>query len=294
RKGDRMVQLTCHFETVNRTVTNSYGVVADSSIAETAIVNATAPSPNIRLRITDAQGLDITGARLGDELYMRIEMDDDAVFGIFARDLVAKSGKTDEQITLIDSNGCPADTKIFPALHRVANSKTLMGKFDAFKFADDVVVRFQVNVQFCLQDCEPTDCGVSSGPGVDNDNPSGKSFGRRRRRDISQSDDLSAYYTGDESSLPVVEDSTLLPDYPLQREIIVEGGVYAAAKSSANPSSRVHHSHCPVVSNGKYSSMVVIQHHPLIQRKGDRMVQLTCHFETVNRTVTNSYGVVAE
>ena len=116
-------------------------------------MNTTAPSPNIRLRITDAEGQDVTGARLGDELHLRIELDDDSVFGIFARDLLAKSGKTDETIVLIDSNGCPVDTNIFPALEKVPNSKALTGKFDAFKFADDVVVRFQVNVQFCLQVC---------------------------------------------------------------------------------------------------------------------------------------------
>lgn len=32
-------------------------------------------------------------------------MEDDSVFGIFARDLIAKSGKSDDQITLIENNG---------------------------------------------------------------------------------------------------------------------------------------------------------------------------------------------
>lgn len=97
------------------------------TVAETSIVNATAPSPNIRLRITDKEGQDITGARLGDELYLRIEMDDDEVFGIFARELVAKSGASrNESIMLIDSDGCPTDPNIFPALERIPNSKGLM------------------------------------------------------------------------------------------------------------------------------------------------------------------------
>ena len=130
---------------------NFYYSIRSPPIAETAIVNATAPSPSIKLRITDKEGVDITGARLGDELYLRIELNDDSVFGIFARDLIAKSGKTDESIVLIDSHGCPTDVNIFPELEQVPGSKALQGKFDAFKFADDVVVRFQVNVQFCLQ-----------------------------------------------------------------------------------------------------------------------------------------------
>lgn len=64
------------------------------------------------MRITDAAGADITGARLGEELYLRIELDDDSVFGIFARDLIAKSGKTQEAITLIDSVGCPTGKRV--------------------------------------------------------------------------------------------------------------------------------------------------------------------------------------
>lgn len=96
-------------------------------VAETSIVNATAPSPNIRLRITDKNGKDITGARLGDELFLRIEMDDDEVFGIFARELMAKSGSNqNESIMLIDSDGCPTDPNIFPVLERIPNSKGLI------------------------------------------------------------------------------------------------------------------------------------------------------------------------
>ena len=120
-------------------------------IGETSVVNATASSPNIRLRITDEEGRDVTGARLGQQLFLRVELDDDSVFGIFARDLVAKSGKTDEEIVLIDADGCPVDPKIFPRLERPRGQKFLVARFDAFKFAEDVVVRFQVNVQFCLQ-----------------------------------------------------------------------------------------------------------------------------------------------
>jgi hypothetical protein len=220
-------------------------------------VNATAPSPNIRLRITDRQGVDITGARLGDELYLRIELDDDSVFGIFARDLIAKSGKTDETIVLIDSSGCPTDTNIFPSLEKVANSKALQGKFDAFKFADDVVVRFQVNVQFCLQDCVPTDCDNNSSysggsTGTDTTSvTSSKSFGRRRKRDISQTEQSSdsdvididsESNSGDNHMVRTTTPATLLPDYPLHREIIVEG---ISVKSSRQPSIRAF--------NGRYS-----------------------------------------
>lgn len=177
------------------------------TVAETSIVNATAPSPNIRLRITDKEGQDITGARLGDELYLRIELDDDEVFGIFARELVAKSGQAaNESIMLIDSHGCPTDPNIFPVLERLPNSKGLVGKFDAFKFADDVVVRFQVNVQFCLQECLPVNCDNSRH--FDNELLKNmNSYGRRRKRETSK---MSSKTFGKQTA-------------ELHREIIVEG-----------------------------------------------------------------------
>lgn len=46
--------------------------------------------------------------------------------------------------------------------------------------------------------------------------------------------------------------------------------------------------------NGKYTSLVVIQHHPQIQRKGDRIVHVACHFEATNRTISNTYSVLVE
>lgn len=205
RKGDRIIKLLCIFETLNHTVSNSYNVIISDDGTATGIVNATAPSPQIRLRITDRNGLDINGARVGEELYLRIEIDDDSVFGIFARDLIATSGKTDEFITLIDSRGCPTDTNIFPPLERVPGTRALQGRFDAFKFPDDVVVRFRVSIHFCLDECEPVSCseGVSS-------------FGKRKKRQIVS------------STTPV------LNDYPLQREIIVEGITVTRITESPN------------------------------------------------------------
>ena len=55
-------------------------------------------------------------------------------------------------------NSCPTDSTIFPALENLSDGRTLVGRFDAFKFADDVVVRFQVNVHFCVGQCKPIQC----------------------------------------------------------------------------------------------------------------------------------------
>ena len=38
-------------------------------------------------RITTEDGEDISGTRLGEKLFLRIEMDRESIFGIFARNL---------------------------------------------------------------------------------------------------------------------------------------------------------------------------------------------------------------
>ena len=45
---------------------------------------------------------------------------------------------------------------------------------------------------------------------------------------------------------------------------------------------------------GIFSNTVVIQNHPVIQQKGDRAIKLYCYFETGEKTVTNSYNVLAD
>ena len=55
-------------------------------------------------------------------------------------------------------------------------------------------------------------------------------------------------------------------------------------------------SRCGVVreEDGVLSAVVVVQPHTVIQRKGDKAVQILCYFETGEKVVTNSYDVVAK
>ena len=120
----------------------------------TSIVNGTAPTPSVVLRITDGQGNDIDGTRLGEPLYLRIELDGESIFDIFARNLVAQSGVDEEEIVLLDDSGCPADP-VFPGLTKEPGTGALLGRFEAFKFSETTVVNFEVNVQFCQDQCNP-------------------------------------------------------------------------------------------------------------------------------------------
>lgn len=75
------------------------------------VVNASATSPEIRLRITDANGQDVQGTKLGEQLQLRIELkNEDSALDMQATHLMAMSGHTQQQIALIDSNGCPTDS----------------------------------------------------------------------------------------------------------------------------------------------------------------------------------------
>lgn len=160
RKSDRYIKLVCDFQTANKTVTSTYNVVANPWTS-TALINATSFAPKIRLRITDRHNSDIVGAKLGDELYLNIEAETESVYDMVARSVIAKSGGAEaESIMLIDKDGCPTDPRIFPALKKL-NRRMIRGKFDAFKFSTDVVVRFQVDVQFCLNKCPVTICDTS-------------------------------------------------------------------------------------------------------------------------------------
>ena len=156
RKSDRYIKLVCDFQTSNKTIMSSYNVLSNPWTS-TALINATSFAPKIRLRITDKFGNDITGAKLGDELQLRIEAESETVYDMVARSVLARSGTTDESIVLIDHEGCPADYRIFPPLKKI-NKRTIIGRFDAFKFSSDVVVRFQVDVQFCLNSCPAPNC----------------------------------------------------------------------------------------------------------------------------------------
>ena len=45
---------------------------------------------------------------------------------------------------------------------------------------------------------------------------------------------------------------------------------------------------------GVLSAVVVVQHHPVIQRRGDKAVQVLCYFQDSNKVVTNSYDILSE
>jgi len=229
QKGDRAIRLYCYFDIdQDKVVTNSYDIISETVDPRdpdaggvtptipgipTSIVNGTAPQPII-LRIVNSEGEDITGTKLGEPLFIRIEIDGDSIFDIFARNLIAESGLEDEEIKLLDDRGCPTDP-VFPGLQKDPETGALLGRFEAFKFSDTTVVNFQVNVQFCQDRCNPVDCG----DGV-------TSYGKRRKRQAIESNrselptELAERLVFD----PELNQEVIRFDLPLKKQIRVEIG----------------------------------------------------------------------
>ena len=235
RRGDKAVQVLCYFQATNKVVTNSYDIIAKylmkTSLASPhglyyssvdggpaqpppSVLNGTAETPAVRLRITTARGEDVTGTRLGEKLFLRIEMDSDSIFGMFARNLRALRGdsqENQESIQLLDERGCPTEPVIFSGLRKVeGDSKSLEGSFEAFKFSETSVVRFQVSVQFCVGECRPAQCEDGA-----------TSLGRRRREveELEEPEEL--------EELEVLELQT-----ELVKEIFVESPATASSSKS--------------------------------------------------------------
>ena len=88
-------------------VTGPDGVTLPSP-TPSSILNNTAPALGVRIRIVTGTGEDISGTKLGEKLFLRIEIDQASIYGIFAKNLRAISPADNDEIELLDSRGCPA------------------------------------------------------------------------------------------------------------------------------------------------------------------------------------------
>ncbi|KAG8201936.1 hypothetical protein JTE90_027412 [Oedothorax gibbosus] len=184
----------------------------------TQVITGLAATPPVRLRVVNASGYEVRGVELGEQLFLKVEMLDETVFGIFGSGLLARSGQGTETVMLIDDKGCPVEPAIFPSLEKSGDSKSLMAPFQAFKFASESTVKFQLTVSFCLDLCTPVRCEDEGTKEVH------QSYGRRKRsRDLSSTKNLELQ-SGD-----VVTDITM--ETPL---FVVSSGKQSQTSEMAN------------------------------------------------------------
>ena len=106
------------------------------------------------MRVVRGDGQTANMVGLGEDLQLRIEIDQESAFGLFARKLEARTDNG-ELMNLIDDSGCPVNELIFPALELEEGTRALYTDFKAFRFPSTPIVNFIATVQFCQDICEP-------------------------------------------------------------------------------------------------------------------------------------------
>jgi len=179
--ADLGLSVHCQYDLSNKSVSNRVDLTVtgepETALKEGAVVD----SPNVIMRVANRDGGDITEASVGDMLQLRFEIvDRNSPYEIFVRDLIAMDGGDGNQITLLDSRGCPTEISIMRALLKIENTngKVLGASFDAFKFPTSDVVQFRALVTPCLPSCEPVICDVMDFGGQVRQT---ESYGRKKR-----------------------------------------------------------------------------------------------------------------
>ena len=218
---DKTIKVLCSFEQNDQTISldknnpnNRQGLDVKTNMnarnneldEPNSIVTNTAAPPTIVMKILDRTGNEANYVNLGDELMLKIEIKErtNSPFGIFARNLFAKSSNN-EVLHLLDSDGCPIDHTVFPEMQiDPADRVSLLSKFKAFRFPSNSVVNFEVQIKFCANKCEPVRCNLNNNNNINNNNQEqivqtnyggnvagikSASFSRRRRETLNEFDE---------------------------------------------------------------------------------------------------------
>uniref|UniRef100_T1K7E7 ZP domain-containing protein n=1 Tax=Tetranychus urticae TaxID=32264 RepID=T1K7E7_TETUR len=252
RETDRRIDVVCDYQQITRKLRSGKQVSEGDAIAMTQVVTGLASTPPVRLRVVNSTGNEVKDVELGDPLYLKVEMLDESVFGIFGSELVAKSGEGSESVVLIDDQGCPVEPNVFPGLAKAdRTSKALVAPFQAFRFATDPSVKFQMTVSFCLDTCPPVSCGgdklnettsnANAYEIVGRTGRSDESFGKRRRRRSDFSDVDRVYGSSDNAakSDKEAQSGDILTDITMETTFFIVNNL--KADSSLNESTKLKH-----------------------------------------------------
>lgn len=189
--ADLGLSVHCQYDLGNKSVSNQVDLEVNGEIASVLSEEAIVDSPNVVMRVTSKDGVDMVSAQVGDALDLRFEIvDQNSPYEIFVRDLVALDAADNNEILLIDERGCPTDPTIMGVLAKSADSnKILITAFDAFKFPTSDKVQFRALVTPCLPACEPVQCDIVDFTG---DIRVMDSYGRKKRDLSRQKRDASA------------------------------------------------------------------------------------------------------
>ena len=165
----RAYHVKCVYNTGERTVTLGFNV---SMITTSGTIANTGPPPTCLMSITALDGREVTSAEIGQDLLLRVDVQPDSIYGGFARSCEAKTmdDEGEYQYEVTDANGCATDPSIFSDWKYDQHRKSLVARFNAFKFPSSNNLRFQCNIRVCFGSCPAVNCN-----GID-------AYGKRRRR----------------------------------------------------------------------------------------------------------------
>ena len=179
--SDLGLALHCQYDLGNKTVTNGLDLEVNGEIEPALVENGKVESPTVVMSVTARGGGRVERAQVGDPLELHFDiLDQESPYEVFVRELIAKDGNDQNDIVLLDSNGCPTEGQIMgPLAKQKGNSKSLVANFDAFKFPTSEVVQFRALVTPCMPRCQPVECVYQDFYGGDNTRII--SYGRKKR-----------------------------------------------------------------------------------------------------------------
>ena len=169
--SDLGLALHCQYDLGNKTITNGLDLEVNGEIESALVENGKVESPNVVMSVTARGGGQVKRAQVGDQLELHFDIiDPESPYEVFVRELIAKDGNDQNEIMLLDSNGCPTEGQIMGPLTKQTGTvkKTLVANFDAFKFPTSEVVQFRALVTPCMPRCQPVQCVYQDYYGGDN------------------------------------------------------------------------------------------------------------------------------
>ncbi|XP_043210468.1 uncharacterized protein LOC122375257 isoform X1 [Amphibalanus amphitrite] len=196
-KTDKIYKVRCTYDMSSKNITFGMLPIRDPDMIS---ITSAPEAPPPRISILNDVGREVETVRIGDKLRFRIEIPQNTPYGIFARNCVAMAKDARSTFRIIDENGCPVDTNIFPRF--TSQVYALESRYEAFRFTESYGVIFQCNVKYCLGPCEPAQCN--------NGRQQFQSWGRRKRSVLASTGDRSAGTSDDPESMTLSQEILVL------------------------------------------------------------------------------------
>lgn len=168
---------TCRYDTADSLPTGELSTT----------IASTDPAPSAVMLITSQNGSEITSAEEGETLYLRVDIQPNDIYGALAHSCEAQTTSFDSTDTtaVTDSDGCPINSALFSNWRYEEGSKSLVARFNAFKFASSNALSFQCHMRVCFG----SGCPTVSCNSID-------VLARQRARVQTQPDDEQQLHTG--------------------------------------------------------------------------------------------------